>query len=486
MYGCNAAKWNKALLEAFLEEHPSAKAVAPTNSWEKGVLCPSDEWTWKFVGAYAREFATAAGFDGLVVTFWDDYGLNCKCKRCKKNGMDTFGRQVAAMVKCLDNAITPLGKKLIVRTWASGAPHWLGDEWVHAPGYAGEADAAATWNEAMKEASGNVIFQTKVYNCDCQPDAPFSNLLGKSGGREEFAEWQITGQTVGLQWLPAAVVKHTKGTFERVKKMANVDGVCLYAGGYNNPGYEALDDVMNSVNLHVWRQLSWNPDEELDDLLREWALVRHGTGDADKIAEAMALSEDAAVASFSPLGLGAPTESRFAKTVSRREDLLRYTNRHYLPDGHAALIPSDENIARVAAQKDRALAATRRMEELFSTCNDVPQDVRKEFLMRTEWLRTHLECSRALDVALWNFRMVRYLSEMGLGDAKYAAAIDGQFGELRKLHKSLFAHDADAKVSFYPDGFGGRKIALDSPVPLMRDIAERAKKCMEIVAGPQD
>ena len=251
----------------------------------------------------------------------------------------------------------PLKKKLIVRTWSSGASHWLGDEWVHAPGYGGPSgEPLSVWGEAMRRAGAGVLFQTKVYNADCQPNPPFSALL-QVAPRRDIAEWQITGQTVGRQYFPAPVVAQTARQFARVKDLVSPEGgVMLYAGTYKRDGYAALSDRLNSVDLHVWRQLSWNPGEDVDALWREWAEPLYG-GDWKAVVNALKAAEVASVASFSPLGLGAPTESGFAKNVARRESLLRYTNRYFLPEGKAALEPTQENVARVIAQKDAALAA---------------------------------------------------------------------------------------------------------------------------------
>ena len=277
LYGCDAAKWNRARYDAFVAAHPSAKGVSPEKSWEKGTLCPSDAATAAFFGEAVREIAVPE-VAGVVVCLWDDYGLNCACDRCKANGFaGNWGRQVAFAVKAWEDALKPLKKKLIVRTWSSGASHWLGDEWVHAPGYGGPSgEPLSVWGEAMRRAGTGVLFQTKVYNADCQPNPPFSALL-QVAPRRDIAEWQITGQTVGRQYFPAPVVAQTARQFARVKDLVSPEGgVMLYAGTYKRDGYAALSDRLNSVDLHVWRQLSWNPGEDVDALWREWAEPLYG------------------------------------------------------------------------------------------------------------------------------------------------------------------------------------------------------------------
>ena len=440
LYGCDAAKWNRERYDEFVAAHPSAKGVTPPKSWEKGTMCPSDHATREFFAATIREIAEC-GVAGVVVCLWDDYGLNCVCARCKANGFaGNWGRQVAFAVKAWAGAVRPLGKELIVRTWASGASHWLGDEWVHAPGYGGESgEPLSVWGEAMKSAGTCVRFQTKVYNADCQPDPPFSALLPVAP-RREIAEWQITGQTVGLQYLPASVVDQTVRQFRRVAELVSPEGgVMMYAGSYKrNGGYAALLDDLNSVNIHVWRQLSWNPNEDVEALWREWAVPRYGRN-AKAVIAAMKTTERAAVAAFSPLGLGAPTESFFANSAERRESLLRYTNRFFLPEGIAALAPTKENIARVVAEKDAALAELKGKGERF------------------DWLRAQLKVSRALDGALWRYFYLRELAKADKTDAAVLAEIDADFKTVRSLCKDVCP-------------------GLGSPISLMRDIRDKARQ----------
>ena len=440
LYGCDAAKWNRERYDEFIAAHPSSKGVTPQKSWEKGTMCPSDPATCEYFAATIREIAES-DVAGVVVCLWDDYGLNCVCDRCKANGFaGNWGRQVAFAVKAWEDAIIPLGKELIVRTWASGASHWLGEEWVHAPGYGGESgEPLSVWGEAMNSAGKGVKFQTKVYNADCQPDPPFSALL-QVAPRREIAEWQITGQTVGLQYLPASVVDQTARQMRRVAELVSPeDGVMMYAGSYKrNGGYAALSDDLNSVNVHVWRQLSWNPNEDVESLWREWAAPRHGVN-AEAVIAAMKSSERAAVAAFSPLGLGAPTESFFANSVERRESLLRYTNRFFLPEGIAALAPTKENIARVIAEKDAALAQLKGDGERF------------------DWLRAQLKVSRALDGALWRYFHLRKLAKEGRIDTDDLAGIETDFETVRANAKDVCP-------------------GLGSPIPLMRDIRDKARQ----------
>ena len=458
LYGCDPSKWNRGKFAAFLAEHPEAKGTDPGRSWEKGVMCPSSPATWTFFAQTITELAQSGDFDGVVVTFWDDYGLNCCCRRCRTGGMNSFGARNAAIVNCFEQALKAIGKRLVVRTWASGAPHFLGDEWVHAPGYAGHDDALATWARAFEKSDADTVFVTKVYNSDCQPNPPFSNLLGAAtaAGRTELAEWQITGQTVGLNYLPYSTVAHTAWTMKKAAALVGrANGVCLYAGGYRRGDYEALDDDVNSINVHAWRQHAWDPDDDVEAIWREWAEPRYGADAAAAIA-ALKACENASVVAFSPLGLGAPTESKAANSVQRREDLFRYTNRQFLPEGRAALLPSEANIQKVVDEKNAAIAALEATRP----------GVTAELARRIDLLIAHLKTYRAVDGAMWRLRRLRFLKDMGTSDARLMKEIEADFDFLRQNPYPLSEE-------------------LGSPVPLMRDIHSNAVECVERILGPE-
>ena len=187
----------------------------------------------------------------------------------------------------------------------------------------------------------------------------------------------------------------------------------------------------------VAAKLSWNPDDDVEALWREWAVPRHGAN-AEAVIAAMKSSEKAAVAAFSPLGLGAPTESFFANSAERRESLLRYTNRFFLPEGIAALAPTKENIARVVAEKDAAFAQLNGNGERF------------------DWLRAQLKVARALDGALWRYFHLRACAKDGRLDADDFAGIEADFKTVRALCKNVCP-------------------GLGSPIPLMRDIRDKAR-----------
>ncbi|MGH9401743.1 MAG: hypothetical protein ACRD2P_06515, partial [Terriglobia bacterium] len=152
IYGNNFEHWSAPLYQAVIKAYPSAKGTPEANSWEKAPLCPSDPMTWKIYNAYIRELMEQSGADGFLAIFWDQYGMYCQDERCQSSGLNKFPNELYVNVKNLYETVHSMGKGLVVRTWSSGCPHWLGDQYVHAPGYgAFGGTGEQVWGRVIKE-----------------------------------------------------------------------------------------------------------------------------------------------------------------------------------------------------------------------------------------------------------------------------------------------------------------------------------------------
>ena len=189
LYGNDVTRWSKPLYEAGLKVYPSMKGTPAPHSWEKGYLCPSDPNTWKFVRAYVQDFMDQMGADGLYATFWDAYGIYCHDDRCRRDGLDHFSNEIYENVKAYYDVVHAAGKKLVVRTWSSGSPHWLGDQYVHASGYGSFGGAGEElWGRVFRDLPADIVIQSKAYYADCQPDPRCDPLIGKAKPHPEIVE----------------------------------------------------------------------------------------------------------------------------------------------------------------------------------------------------------------------------------------------------------------------------------------------------------
>jgi len=489
LYGNDAARWSAVLFEAIVAAHPGARGVPAASSWERASLCPSDPETWRFLEAYVREFAERAGGDGVYATFWDNYGLDCQCDRCTANGMNQFSNQLHACVTHYDNALASLNRTLVVRTWSSGVPHWLGTQWVHAPGNNGFSGTAQDlWSRVIADVPAGVVLQTKVYDADCQPDPPFSSLLGKARPHAEIAEYQITGQTTGRFYLPASTVDHTAWTMRRsLDLIGGENGVYVDADGARQVNYDLLKDIANSINAYAWRELSWNVNKDVNVIWMEWAVPIYGERAAPHIVKALQLSESTVNRLFSALGMGNDTNSGFPTNIQRRETLLKYTNRYFDPEYAKFLEPTKQNIQRVIDEKEDCL---RQIDDMFHELELARPDLRPqqadELTTRFEWLREFAIVTRHLDESLWRYRYLRYEASMLTTDPEQMKFLAASYDAVKLHQPKLFRFNPQQGFSGYGAPLGRLRItpSLGNPVPLMRELYTESQKFVEEFVGP--
>ncbi len=489
LYGNDFRRWSPALYAAALKVYPSARGTDAANSWEQGSLCPSDPRAWELIRAYVREFIQRSHADGLYATFWDHYGIYCQCDRCVNDGLNQFPSELCVCVSNYQAVADSLQCRLVVRTWSSGASHWLGDQWVNAPGNGGPSgDAGWLWGRVIRELPAAIGIQTKVYEADCQPDPPFSELLGHAAPHQEIAEYQITGQTTGRFYLPAATVDYTAWTMKRSRDLVGPGGgASLFYGGTKNPRYDLLADLVNGINAYAWRELAWNPDAKIEDIWLAWARPIYGAKAAPAVIRALRRSEAVINRLFSALGLGNDTNSGFPGTIARRETLLKYTNRYYRPEGRAALEPTLENVNRVIAEKEDCLRQIAAMkEDIDEAAPDLAPAQLAELRVRLDWLEQFALVERYLDESLWRYRYLRQEAALLTTDAAQMQYLAAAYDQVHQHYRLMFRFDPSQRFSCYKVPLGGlpTRPSLGNPLPLMDELYQESLACVQQALGP--
>lgn len=488
-YGNNFSRWSPAVYEAFLAVYPSAKGVPEPRSWEKAALCPSDPATWKLMDAYVGEIARQSQADGVAATFWDQYGMFCHDPRCRKNGLDQFKNELYESVSRYYNVLHPLGQKLHLRTWSSGCPHWLGDEYVHAPGYGQFSESHyELWSRVIKETPAEIFIQTKVYHSDCEPDPRFTTLLGKCKPHTEIVEYQIVGQTIGRHYFPTSTVNFTASTLKKSLALVGPEGGAeITAGGTMQTNYDIYADILNSSNVYAWRELTWDVNADVNKIWADWSAQIYSPTAAPRIARALAMSEEVLYRTFSPLGFGSDTNSGFVGDIARRETLLRYTNRNYLPEYAKYLEPTKENIQLIVEEKQKCLQGLDAMlAELDAAKPYLTKAQLDELTTRFDWLQQYAVCNTTLDISLWRYRYLRALHDRLTTDPGQLKPLAEAYDQVREHAPLLFRFDPALKFSCYsvPLGQLRRKPGLGSPLPLMHEMYTKALAGMEDSVGP--
>jgi hypothetical protein len=489
LYGNDFSVWSPALYQAAIKAFPSAKGAPVPNSHEKNSLSPADPNTWKLFRAYLAELMQVTGADGLYATFWDRYGIYCHEDRCRAAGLDNFTNELLECVRQYYDATHALGKKLVVRTWASGSPHWLGDNYVHAPGYgAFGGTEEQLWSRVIRDLPADLVLQTKVYYSDCEPDARFSPLIGHTAPHPQIVEYQVSGQFTGRFYFPASSVTHMAATMKQARELVGEEGgVSIFPGGTMQTDYSVFDDILNSINLYAWRRLSWDVNSDVNQIWSDWAASIYSPAAAPHVIKALALSEDVVNRTFSTLGLGSSTNSDFAGSIARRETLLRYTNRFYLPAYARLLEPTKENIQRVVDEKAKVADELNQMQsELELARPSLTPAQADELTTRFDWLTQFAVVNNQLDESLWRYRYLRYLDSMLTTDPAQLQALAASQQAVEQHAKLLFRFQPSQKFSCYSTTLGElrRRPSLGNPLPLMRELYTKSQELIEQSVGP--
>ncbi len=490
-YGNNFATWSAPLYAATLKAYPTAKGTPMENSHESAALCPSDPLTWKVIEAYVKEWAQQTQSDGISATFWDNYSAFCQDARCKANGLDKFPNELYEFIHRYHALLQPMGQRLHLRTWSSGCPHWLGTNYVHAPGY-GQFGLSHPdlWARVIKETPGDVLMQTKVYHSDCEPDARFTTLLGKCAPHTEIVEYQMVGQFIGRQYFPASTVNYTAATMQKSLKLIGSNGGAeIYAGGTSQPpSFDIFADIINGHCVFFWRELAWDVNADVSALWHTWAKGIYGEAAAPAIVTFMRASEDACTWCWSPLGHGSSTNADFAGTIARREVLLRYTNRYYLPEYAATLEPTLENVTKMEKQKADCMNQLNVMAAALEAARPhLTKDQDAELTTRYDWFLHFAKCNTTLDLSLWRFRYLRALAAKLTTDPRQMQELADAYDLVEAEQTKLFQFDPAMKMSCYrvPLGqLGARAMNLGNPRSLMHEIYSQSLAYVMESVGP--
>lgn len=489
LYGNDFSAWSPVLYQAVIKTFPSAKGTPVPRAFEKNALSPADPLTWRAVRAYIQDFMDLTGADGLYATFWDRYGIYCRDDACRQAGLQEFRDQLYESVKQYYAALPDRQKKLVVRTWASGSSHWLRDEFVHAPGYGNfSGNGEDVWGRVIHDLPADIVLQTKVYDSDCEPDGRFNPLIGRAKPHPEIVEYQVSGQFVGRFYFPASSVNYMARTMRQAYELVGPEGgVNIFPGGTMQANYSVFDDILNSINLYAWRELSWNTHADVEKIWRDWALPIYGEHAAPLMIKVLQLSEPVVDRTFSTLGLGSSTNSDFAGNIARRETLLRYTNRYYLPEYAQYLEPTKENIQRVVEEKEQTLLRVDEMFAAFEQARPLLTPAQAgEVATRLDWLREFAIVNSRLDESLWRFRYLRYLDSMLTTDPQQLKFLAEAYDAVQQHAPRLFHYDPAQKFSCYSTTLGELRTqpALGSPLPLMRELYTKSKELIETTVGP--
>lgn len=233
------------------------------------------------------EAATADPCDPEVIRWWheraqvlwdaipDFGGVLVKADSEGRPGPFTYGRDQAEGANLLARAVEPFGGTVFWRCFVYNCEQDWRDR---------STDRAKAAYDPFSPLAGrflpNVILQIKNGPMDFQPREPVSPLLGAMEATRQVVEFQITQEYTGQQrhlcYLPeqwrTVLQFDTGGRHGRISSV--VDGFTAVANVGDDANWTGHD--LAQANWYGFGRLAWNPDLEVADLARDWAMLTFG------------------------------------------------------------------------------------------------------------------------------------------------------------------------------------------------------------------
>lgn len=389
---------NKELFfhEIFLELRPELA--------KGGALCPNEPFWWEFLEAkYTELFEELPRLAGIVTAPGTGESKasiaanRCRCPRCVSSpSRDWFVHLVGAMHRPIRRA----GKTFVVRDFVFDKKS--------------QDHLAATFEILPPD----VIVSFKNTPHDYYPTFPDNPRLGRSGGHRQWVEFDCMAQYFGWGIGPAIMVEEYRRRLERARA-AGAEGAIFRTDWESLDGHTAFH-TPNVINAYAGAMLSKNLGTPASEIYDRWLVDRGLLANEDaesrragsRWAERLfcrtwevirrALYMNGCVfndSSTFPVGL------EHAWWLAEEKNSLK----DWDPSAADALVPTEENLKRILAEKDEALAI---LDDLAQALDEPPPhlseaalaDLRSRFDIFRRYIRGFRAAGRACILA-------RYLTQ---------------------------------------------------------------------------
>lgn len=402
-------------------------------------VCLSHPLLWRLLRSRLAEFfRRLPEVDGIVLTFAETAGVNfledagCRCDACKGTPPEARMRQTALAVR---EACRERGKRLVIRTY-NQSPR-----------------SADLMRKAMSGVPDDVVLMTKSGVVDFRgtgyPDDP---LLGAFPGRPQTLELTACPEGNGFGFVPALLDDFYR---EKIRRAAErgLAGAAIRIDYHLQYGHDTFFtegppvtpfDTANEFNVIAASRLAWDPGADLDALRAEWARRRFGAEAAPAVERALRRTAEITQGIFFVKGFSLLTHldmvPRLATIDAELKDsyLLQFfpDDAGYRRTARALEAPTEETIAEILAEKDKAIEAARQCRQEIEAARAALPAAEVEALRRG-FRRAENAARLWRRIAAVYFRLRRLAAAGVPDDASTKAGVEASPDDMSRLDDAL-------------------------------------------------
>ncbi|MBI2940649.1 MAG: hypothetical protein HYY04_09455 [Chloroflexi bacterium] len=307
-------------------------------------VCTSHPTTWAWYRAKVRELfevvPEAAGME-LWISWADTDVFYCACARCRaRTPAEHLHELIAQALAGMDEAAPGQDKRLILRTYLGGWRHILAEEFF-AP-LAGRLDRRV------------IVCNKAQYG-----DMYYGNAPHPLAGRyvphnAEAIEFCLGGEyRAGLRWGTLAPI--SPFIEERVQLYADrgVDGLYQRHLDWQNH--------FNAPDFETFFALAWDRTASPERIWQRWAERTYGAEVGPRVVEILRDGTRVMEKAMYVRGVALGSHTLFPESLERMRHLTVNRSAKLVDGGMERIAPTRENVQRIVAEKDEAIALSHRV-----------------------------------------------------------------------------------------------------------------------------
>lgn len=403
-----------------------------------GVVCPSHPFWEEFLAAKVDEVVeNVPEIRGIVFTFsspesrlwvahspgedWEEHKpCRCDCQRCRELDRIEWYSQ---MLRSAYGPLVAAGKKMIVREFS------YGPEEQH------------RIIQAIESLPDDVIVGIKNTPHDFWPTFPNNPAIGRTGNHPQWIEFDAWGELHGWSVVPCYRLEEYADRL----RYAAAQGA---EGFWCRVDWEIISeawvlDTLNEINLYGMARLGRNLVESPRQILADWLVERFGVASlsplVDELCELLQGTLEVIKKALYVRGHVFSRHSLLPLSVKQAwwsmagQDSLA----SWEPERASDLAFTPENLGRIFAEKDKALALARKLSaqaQELAMREDMPLRLRQTLVQAFEPLELYVQgFQRATRAVFWT----EYLSKKAACTKEELALAQRYVEELKELAEQM-------------------------------------------------